>query len=155
MYQLEVKRWLVEHQFPPSDGWTVTVDIDAMERANGGQHAPDKTERTRIAEDKLRKMGVTIGPHPQFGRADIVAEHQKNGLFIIEVEGKSSRQPEQAVYSALGQLLLQMQERKYKFVLALPDEESWQRQVNKIPIYVKTTLCLSCALVSETRVRLI
>ena len=26
MYQLEVKRYLVEHQFPPIDGWEVTID---------------------------------------------------------------------------------------------------------------------------------
>ena len=33
MNQLEVKRWLMEHRFPPSEGWYLTVDIDAMERA--------------------------------------------------------------------------------------------------------------------------
>lgn len=153
MYQLEVKRWLVAYNFPPSDGWKVTVDIDAMERANGGQHTPDKAARTRIAEAALKEMRVTIGAHPQFGRADIVAEHQEKGLFIVEVEGISRKQKEQAVYSALGQLLLQMQGGKYKFVLALPDEESWQRQMNKIPSYAKTTLGLSCVLVSEHGVR--
>lgn len=26
MYQLEVKRWLMEHRFPPSEGWSLTVD---------------------------------------------------------------------------------------------------------------------------------
>ena len=37
MYQLEVKRYLVEHQFPPTDGWEVTVDVDAMERARAAR----------------------------------------------------------------------------------------------------------------------
>lgn len=155
MYQLEVKRWLVEYNFPPSDGWKVTVDIDAMERANGGQHNTDKAERASIAETALKEMGVTIGAHPQFGRADIVAEHQEKGLFIVEVEGISSKQKEQAIYSALGQLLLQMKEEKYKFVLAVPDDESWVRQVNKIPSYAKARLGLSCALVSKSSVRVI
>jgi hypothetical protein len=30
MYQLEVKRYLIELMFNPSDGWKVIVDIDAM-----------------------------------------------------------------------------------------------------------------------------
>ena len=42
VYQLEVKRWLVAYRFPPSRGWQTRVDIDAMERAKGGQHRPDK-----------------------------------------------------------------------------------------------------------------
>ncbi|MCF6210367.1 MAG: hypothetical protein L3J88_00025 [Gammaproteobacteria bacterium] len=29
MYQLEVKYHLIRQQFPPSEGWEVTVDIDA------------------------------------------------------------------------------------------------------------------------------
>ena len=58
MYQLEVKRYLVEHQFPPTDGWEVTIDLDAMERARGGQHPPDKPERARCTEDWLVTAGV-------------------------------------------------------------------------------------------------
>lgn len=30
MFQIEVKRWLVNYRFPPSNGWKVTVDIDSM-----------------------------------------------------------------------------------------------------------------------------
>ncbi|MDP1780176.1 MAG: hypothetical protein Q8K73_07870, partial [Anaerolineales bacterium] len=104
MYQLEVKRWLVEYRFPPSEGWKVYVDIDSMERANGGQHKPDKKVHAEDAEKALVVLGVTIGSHPNYGRADIVAEHPKHGIYIVEVEGTSSRQKEQAVYSALGQL---------------------------------------------------
>lgn len=153
MYQLEVKRWLVSYRFPPSEGWHVRVDIDAMERANGGQHKPDKAERARVAEAALQGMGAAIGAHPEFGRADIVAEHPTQGLFIVEVEGTSSRQREQAVYSAIGQLVLQMDGRRHGFVLAVPDDPVWERQFKKIPDHARTTLGLSCLLVSEHGVR--
>lgn len=153
MYQLKVKQWLVAYRFPPSKGWRVRVDIDAMERAKGGQHKPGKAERARVAEVALLSMGVTIGAHPEFGRADIVAEHPKHGLFVVEVEGNSSRQKEQAVYSALGQLVLQMQGTKHGFVLAVPDEPSWEKQLLKIPLHARETLGLSCVLVSEHEVR--
>ncbi|MDE1953299.1 MAG: hypothetical protein KGL51_04890 [Betaproteobacteria bacterium] len=153
MYQLEVKRWLVTYRFPPSEGWSVRVDIDAMERAKGGQHKQGKAERAGIAEAALLSLGVTIGAHPEFGRADIVAEHPKNGLFVIEVEGNSSRQKEQAVYSALGQLVLQMNGVKHHFVLAVPDEAPWKKQLLKIPQHAQKILGLSCVLVSEQGVR--
>lgn len=153
MYQLEVKRWLIAHRFAPSAGWKVCVDVDAMERAKGGQHKPDKAKRARAAADALLSMGATIAAHAEFGRADIVAEHPKNGLFIVEVEGASSRQKEQAVYSALGQLVLQMHGRKHAFVLAVPDEASWEKQLQKIPPHARAVLGLSCVLVSERGVR--
>lgn len=153
MYQLEVKMWLVTYCFPPKDGWKVQVDVDAMERAKGGQHKPGKAERALVAENALLSMGVIIGAHPEFGRTDIVAEHPTKGLFIVEVEGTSSRQKEQAVYSALGQLVLQMHGRRGKFILAVPDEHTWEVQVKKIPGYARTTLSLSCLLVSEHGVR--
>lgn len=124
-----------------------------MERAKGGQHKAGKIERAGVAEVALLSMGVTIGAHPEFGRADIVAEHQKKGLFVVEVEGDSSRQKEQAVYSALGQLVLQMQGVKHSFVLAVPDEALWEKQLLKIPQYARATLGLSCVLVSEQGVR--
>ena len=153
MYQLEVKRWLVTYRFPPSKGWNVTVDIDAMERARGGQHKPDKVARAKVAEDALTNIGVSFGSHPLYGRVDVVAEHPKHGTHIIEVEGLSSRQKEQAVYSALGQLVLQMKNNTERFILAVPDNESWEKQLHKIPSAAKTKLRLSCLLVSESGVR--
>ena len=153
MYQLEVKRWLVTYRFPPSEGWSVRVDIDAMERAHGWQHPPGKAERTRVAESALLSLRANIGAHLEFGCADIVAAHPKHGLFIVEVEGTSSKQKEQAVYSALGQLVLQMQGQNHRFVLAVPDEVSWEIQIRKIPKYIRETLGLSCVLVSEHSVR--
>ena len=124
-----------------------------MERAKGGQHKPGKAERARVAEAALLNMGVTIGAHPEFGRADVVAEHSKHGLFVVEAEGNSSRQREQAMYSALGQLVLQMQGTKHGFVLAVPDEPSWEKQLLKIPMHARATLGLSCVLVSAQGVR--
>jgi len=108
MYQLEVKRFLVEHKFRPNGGWEVVVDVDAMERAKGGKHPPDKRRRAAIAVEWLISAGVSIGKHPTFGRADIVASMPGGETFVIEVEGQSSRQPEQAMYSALGQIVLLM-----------------------------------------------
>ena len=76
-----------------------------------------------------------------------------HGLFVVEVEGNSSRQREQAMYSALGQLILQMQGTKHGFVFAVPDEPSWEKQLLKIPQYARATLGLSCVLVSAQGVR--
>jgi hypothetical protein len=106
-----------------------------------------------LAENRLVDLGVKIGAHPTFGRADIVAYHPDHGEFIIEVEGKSSRQREQAIYSALGQVFLQMTSSKQMFALAVPDAGEWERQVKKIPEYVKRLTGLVCWLVSEEKIR--
>lgn len=153
MYQIEVKRWLVTYRFPPSEGWRVTVDVDAMERAHGGQHTPDKAERAANAEEALLKLGTTIAKHHKFGRVDIVAEHSQHGTYIVEVEGDSSRQKEQATYSALGQLLLQMDGTGKHFILALPDKPVWERQARKVPEYSRRLLNLTCVLISESGIR--
>ncbi|MBJ6799715.1 hypothetical protein [Geomonas propionica] len=153
MYQLEVKRWLVTHRFHPRDGWQVHVDIDAMERAKGGQHKSDKAEIAAEAEAELRAIGAVIGAHPVYGRADVVATHPAFGTFVIEVEGDSTRQKEQAVYSALGQLVLQADGKPHQLMLAIPDEPAWEGQIQKIPPYVRKLLQLSCVLVSEDAVR--
>jgi len=124
-----------------------------MERARGGKHPEDKKERVKDAEQKLVELGATIGAHPKYGRTDVVAEHAEHGVFLIEVEGSSSRQTEQALYSALGQTMLLMKGNGEKYVLAVPDEPKWERQVQKIPEYVRTRLSLSCVLVSGEGVR--
>jgi len=153
MYQLEVKRWLVQFRFPPSAGWQVTVDIDSMERANGGKHTEGKAERAQEAETALRSLGARIGAHPKFGRADVVAEHADHGLWLVEVEGQSSRQREQAVYSAIGQLVLQIQGNQFHLAVAVPDEPAWERQLAKVPKHARTLLGLTCLLVSSTGCR--
>lgn len=69
MYQIEVKRWLVFHKFPVGDRWDVTIDIDAMERGEKGQHPTDKQAIAAECEKWLRSQGVKIVPHPLYGRA--------------------------------------------------------------------------------------
>lgn len=155
MYQLEVKRWLMEHRFPPSEGWSLTVDIDAMERANGGQHPAGKKEAAGVAEAALRSAGAHIVAHPIHGRADMVATKPGEPTYVIEVEGDSSRQKEQAMYSALGQLVLSMgsADENIKFMLAVPDSTEWERHLLKIPAGVKLQLNLDAVLVSVSGVQ--
>jgi len=155
MYQLEIKAALVSHRFPPGDGWQVTVDVDAMERANGGQHPEGKRQRAEIAEARLRLLGAKIVPHPVYGRADLVAFHPTQGLFVVEVEGASSRQREQAMYSALGQVVLSMRslEPGVTYALAVPDEHLWLRHVRKIPAIAAARLRLTVFAVGASGVR--
>ena len=139
MYQIEVKAKLIASLFPKSKGWVVTVDIDAMERAKGGNQRPGKLQRVQAAEARLRdELGVTMGAHPRFGRADVVAEHPNLGTVVTEVEGLSSRQREQAMYSALGQLVILMRDFQdsTSYAIAVPDSPEWERQVAKIPAAV-------------------
>jgi len=155
MYQLEVKASLIAAAFPPSKGWTVRVDIDSMERCNGGTHPAGKPERVAAGEERLRALGVVVGSHPQFGRADVVASHPVHGTVVVEVEGTSSRQREQAMYSALGQsvLIMRPHERHLSYALAVPDDAHWERQLRKIPTHLRERLQLRLYLVSAAGVR--
>lgn len=155
MYQIEVKRQLVERCFSPSDGWSVTVDLDAMERGVGGQHPEGKREIAERCENWFESQGIRLGAHPAYKRADIVAEHRNKGTFVLEVEGQSSRQRGQAVYSALGQILLSMTrfDEDIRYGVAVPDSPKWERQLDKIPTPVLERLGLHRFLVSSERVR--
>lgn len=156
MYQLEVKAVLVASLFPQSEGWDVTVDVDAMEQARGGTHPEDKLQRVQAAETRLREeLAVTIGAHDKFGRADVVAEHTERGTVIVEVEGESSRQREQALYSALGQLVLLMEDfdDSIRYAIAVPDSPQWEHQLEKIPLAAREQLRLQLFLVSQSGVR--
>jgi len=153
MYQLEVKRWLIEHRFPIAAGWNVTVDIDSMERGEVGQHPPDKKVIASECEGWLRGNGAKIVAHHLYGRADLVATKEGLGTFVIEVEGDSSRQREQAMYSALGQIVLAMADSTVNYGLAVPDAERWETQLNKIPHRVRDRLNLTLFLVSKEGVR--
>ena len=125
-----------------------------MERARGGRHPTDKQERARHAEGWLVAAGARIGAHADFGRADIVAKKPGARMTVVEVEGDSSRQKEQALYSALGQIVLLMRDGDdIRYGLAVPDTPSWERQMTKIPAYVRNRLSLVLWLVSETGVR--
>jgi hypothetical protein len=155
MYQLEVKRWLVAHRFPIVDGWNVTVDIDAMERGNGGRHPPDKRQIAAECESWLLQQGAKIVAHELYGRADLVATKEASGTFVVEVEGDSSRQKEQAMYSALGQVVLSMGDPspEITYALAVRDSLIWERQLRKVPGRVKDLLRLKLLLVSISGVR--
>jgi hypothetical protein len=155
MYQLEVKRWLVFHKFPVTDGWDVIMDIDAMERGERGQHPPDKRKIAAECESWLRTQGVNIVAHPLYGRADLVAMKEQEGTFVVEVEGDSSRQREQAMYSALGQVVLSMGDgsSEITYALAVPDSEQWERQLRKVPARIRELLRLQLWLVSEADIR--
>lgn len=155
MYQLEVKRWLVFHRFPPEEGWDVTVDVDAMERGLCGQQPPGKRDVAVACEDWLRTNGVKIGRHRLYGRADLVAGKQGEPTFIVEVEGESARQREQALYSALGQIVLAMRELSadVAYALAVPDSAEWEVQLKKVPPTVRNALHLELWLVSQNGVR--
>jgi hypothetical protein len=155
MYQLEVKRWLVAHKFPVADGWDVTMDIDSMERGDKGQHPPDKRAIAAACETWLREQGVKIVAHQLYGRADLVAAKEPFGTFVVEVEGDSSRQKEQAMYSALGQVVLSISDPspQITYGLAVPDSEPWERQLNKVPSRIRELLRLQLWLVSPERVR--
>ncbi|MCH8877105.1 MAG: hypothetical protein IIA89_09850 [Chloroflexi bacterium] len=155
MYQIEVKAILVESLFNPKDGWTVIVDLDAMEMAKGGTHPEGKAEVAAKAKQRLEKLGARIGADEEFGRADLVARHASQGTYVVEVEGDTSRQREQAMYSTLGQILLMIEgpSPATHYAIALPDHPKWEHQASKIPAYVQEQLQLEVLLASEGGVR--
>ncbi len=154
MYEIEVKRYLVEHQFPPSEGWIVAINLDPMEYAKGGQQPLDKSERARRALEWLEAAGVRIGRDPEFGRADLVVRKRGSTTTVVEAKGDSARQKDQALYAAIGQTVLTMREDgRVRYGLAVPDNPLWERQVQKIPAHICSMLSLTLWLVGEAGVR--
>jgi hypothetical protein len=96
--------------------------------------------------------GATLGPHPKYGRVDLVAERKGEPTWLVEVEGDSSRQREQALYSSLGQVVLLMGESTpaMNHAFAVPASKDWRRQVGKIPARVLKLLNRTVLLVSLT-----
>ena len=103
----------------------------------------------------LRTHGAKVIAHQLYGRADLVAAKDQMGTFVIEAESDSSKQKDQAMYSALGQLVLSMGDPspQITYVLAVPDSEQWKRQLIKIPARIRELLRLQLWLVSEKGVR--
>ena len=149
MYQIEVKLNLARLEFNPGAGWDVTIHVDPMERARGGSHPKDKSNRAARAIKELRALGVEIGAHDTYGAVDVVANHPEHGLRLIEVEGTSRKQLEQALYSCLGQLLLIMDRwgPKIRYGVAVPDNLRWRRQLAKLPPQLTYRLDLELYLV--------
>src|SRR6266566_416439 len=127
LYQVEVKLALVRGVFAPNAGWRVTVDIDGSEMGKGRQQPRGKAARARRAFRKLKGLGVTIGPDDRFGRVDVVADHDRHGLYVVEVEGESRKQKEQGLYSCLGQLLLIMRawNPQISYGMGVPSSREW------------------------------
>ena len=144
LYQLEVKLGLARFPFQASAGWRLTMHVDPMERGVGGKHSRGKVKRANEALRQLRRLGVTIGTHNLFGPVDVVAEHPRGGTRLIEVEGESGRQREQALYSSLGQLLLSMKiwNDDMAYGIAVPDTREWWRQMEKIRLELTKRLRL-------------
>jgi hypothetical protein len=103
----------------------------------------------------LRSRGVKIAGHPVLGRVDLVAYKEGVGTVLVEVEGDASRQKEQGMYSAIGQIVLSMRDPspKITYALAVPDDPKWEIQLRKVPDGIKRLLRLQLWLVSETGVR--
>jgi hypothetical protein len=154
MYQIEVKRFLIEYVFPTRDGWNVTIDVDAMEMGLGNQNPPEKRDAAAVCDAWLRGNGVTIGAHAIYGRIDLAAERGGQN-FLVEVEGDSSRQREQAFYSALGQTIILMTgvPNHTTYGVAVPDSPDWEYQIDKLPAYVRGLLRMNLYLVSPNGVR--
>ena len=144
LYQLEVKLGLARFPFQPAAGWRLTMHVDPMERGMGGRHARGKVKRANQALRELRRLGVTIGTHTIFGPVDVVADHSSEPTHLIEVEGESGRQREQALYSSLGQLLLSMKiwNPSVVYGIAVPDTREWWKQLQKIPLELTKRLRL-------------
>ena len=144
LYQLEVKLGLAKLAFQASAGWRLTMHIDPMEKGLGGKQRRGKAKRASAALRELRRLGVVIGTHKLFGPVDVVADHPSEPTHLIEVEGESGRQREQALYSSLGQLLLSMKIWSDGIVygIAVPDTREWWQQLRKIPLEVTQRLRL-------------
>ena len=154
MYELEVKRYLVEYLFHPADGWEVTIHVDPMEEDTGGSHSSGKKERARRAKTWLTRAGVRFGTHPDFGRADLVAARRRGPTVVMEVKGKAALQEGTAIQQALGQLLQRMKaDRHAQYGIGVPDTDSWERQLMKIPRDVCDQLSVSLWLVAKHGVR--
>ena len=148
MHQIEVKRYLIEWRFHPHSGWNVTVDLDAMELGKGSQNTQEKRETAEKHRTWMKDCGVILSPHAEHGRADTFAHHATYGKWLIECEGDSSRQREQAMYSSLAQLILLMSDSRSNYALAVPNSAEWSRQTSKIPQFVRDKLALKVYLVS-------
>lgn len=127
------KLLFVERYCRPADGWSVFVDIDPSEAGRTGSERQSEESRARLDLMRLEAprvvrelvgLGACVGRRkPQWdacfgstlplppGDRDIIAVHRdRKQLWIVEVEGDSSGQPEGKIYRAVGQLVCALSE---------------------------------------------
>jgi hypothetical protein len=132
MIQPVAKLQFVERYCNPKAGWKVFVDIDPSEEGRTGSARKTDEAKARQQEmlqkapeviEKLNKLKVYVGkrkrhweeqfaevPLPQ-GDRDILAVHSSRAIiWVVEIEGDSSGQPEGKIYRALGQLVCAVSE---------------------------------------------
>lgn len=154
MYQIEVKKSLVENMFKPAEGWAVSIHLDPMEIGSGRQNSEQKRKIGKACKKWMLDNGVRIGQHSLYGKTDFVAQHKEQGTYIIEAEGDASKQREQSFYSALGQLIFRMSfsGNRIAYGIAVPAVPRWEQLLQKIPSFVCTRLNIHRFLVSSERV---
>jgi hypothetical protein len=145
--QVEVKRWVIQHRFHPANGWHVTTHIDPSEKQFASWPG---------CQQWFTQNGVAMSAHTVFGPADIVAVLGQQ-TYIVEVEGDTSKQQSDALYDALGQLLVVMHGPPVGrvYALAFPDSPQWQHQLEKLSGWLRQTLSLERWLVSVSGVRVL
>ena len=122
MFQPKAKLEFIRRNCLPTDHWQVCVDIDASEEGRtGGPRKGVALDRQKQMQaeakwvrDELTSLGVQIGQRRRWctknhieylpGDPDIIAYREKTCL-IAEIEAKSSGQPEQKLYKAVGQII--------------------------------------------------
>ena len=127
MFQPKVKLEFVRRYCAPKSGWRVFVDIDASEEGRtGGDRTTTEARQIQelmrtegaSARRALGELGVHVGGNRRAwatnnelpvieGDRDIVVFHvATRRCLIAEVEGKSTGQPEQKLYKAIGQIVM-------------------------------------------------
>jgi hypothetical protein len=143
-YQIEVKRYLLDHKI---DLWDdVVVDIDAEELGK------DDLFKKLQSDESIRCLNDFIGVNEY--RTDIKAtDRATKEKYFIEVEGFSSKQQDQAFYSALSQIILRIENNGVnKYGIAVPFTNSWIKQISKISTYIRSTLKIHLFLVDKNNV---
>ncbi len=128
MIQPSAKLRFVERYCRPKDGWRVFVDIDPSEEGRTGSTRQTEQAKARqrlmleqapLAIRQLKDLGVFVGerkrhwkaqfkdqlPLPPGDRDILAVNTDRRILWVAEVEGDSSGQPEGKMYKALGQLV--------------------------------------------------
>ncbi len=136
----------------PADGWAVVVNFDVQERGKGNRPSLEKQATYAAVQDALLSDGATIGRDRDYATADLVARHaRKRELWIVEVEGHSTGQPGDKVYSAVGQLLTRMRAGSgAKYGLAVHAE--LRTTALKIPTQVRKLLDITIFVVAADRI---